>query len=68
MFVTNKDITKRDMKGYEKTKDFYGILVTNEKGILEEKKAKLNDRLSVKIASPGSDYTRDETVYDSYEG
>ena len=69
MFVTNKNVTERDIKGDEnKIKRFLRDVNYKQRGDTKSNKSKVIRRLSINIASPRRDsFSSESTVYDTNE-
>ena len=69
MFITNKNVTERDIKGDEnKIKQFLRDIGYKQRGDTKSNRSKVIRRLSISIASPRRDFFSSEsTVYDTNE-
>ena len=69
MFITNKKVTERDIKGDEnKIKRFLRDIGYKQRGDTKSNRSKVITRLSISIASPRRDsFTSESTVYDTNE-
>ena len=69
MFITNKNVTERDIKGDEnKIKQFLRDISYKQRGDTKSNRSKVIRRLSINIASPrGDSFSSESTVYDTNE-
>ena len=69
MFIINKNMTERDIKGDEnKIKQFLRDIGNKQRGDTKSKRSKVIRRLSISIASPRRDsFSSESTVYDTNE-
>ena len=69
MFITNKNVTERDIKGEEnKIKRFLRDIGYKQRGDTKSNRSKLIRRLSISIGSPRRDsFSSESTVYDTNE-
>ena len=68
MFITDKNVTKRDVKGDEnKIKQFLRDIGYKQRGDTKSSRSKVIRALSIKIFSPRKDFTSEGTVYESDE-
>ena len=69
MFITNKNVTERDIKGDEnKIKQFLSDIGYKQRGDTKSNISKFIRRLSISIASPRRDsFSSESTVYDTNE-
>ena len=67
MFITNKNVTERDIKGDEnKIKQFLRDIGYKQRGHTKSNRSKVIKRLSISIASPRRDsFSSESTVYDT---
>ena len=69
MFITNKNVTKRDIKGDEnKIKQFLRDIGYKQRGDTKSNRSKVIRRLSISIAPPRRDsFSSESTAYDTNE-
>ena len=69
MFITNKNVTERDIKGDEnKIKKFLRDIGYKQRGDTKSNRSKVIRRLSISIASPRRDsFSSESIVYDTIE-
>ena len=68
MFISDKNVTERDIKGDEnKIKRFLRDIGYKERGDTKSNRPKLISGLSIKIFSPRRDFSSEETVFESDE-